>query len=140
MRDNQVDLARREWIILHRDYERYEQFALVIKLLAVGTCLMCWLFSLGIVVSSLFVCVLWLQEGIWKTYQARIGARIVLVEKMMVEPAIAVNAVFQLYGSWGATRKGAVRLLAEYFSNSLRPTVAYPYVVLVLMTLASEML
>lgn len=140
MRGNQVDLARREWIILHRDYERYEQFALVVKLFAVGTCLICWLFSLGIVVSNLFVLVLWLQEGIWKTYQRRIGARILLVEKTMVEPASSDNSAFQLYSSWGATRRGAVRLIAEYFSSALRPTVAYPYVVLVLMTLASEML
>lgn len=135
-----MDLARREWIVLHRDHERYEQLSLIIKLFAVGVCLLCWLFSLGITVSILFVLILWLQEGIWKTYQARIAARILTVEKLMTETASTANAYFQLYSAWGAARRGAVSLVAEYLLTALRPTVAYPYVLLVLMTLGSELL
>ena len=140
-----MDLFRREWKILHRDYERYERSALTIKLFAVAICLLCWLFSLSILVSSAFVAVVWLLEGIWKTFQTRIGARLLAVEKMMriqesAERASAEHETFQLYSAWSASRKNPVKLMFEYIVNALRPTVAYPYVILLLMTVASEMM
>jgi len=133
-----MDLAKREWAILHRDYERYERTALVIKLFAVTVSLLCWVFALGLLISNVFVLVLWLQEGIWKTYQSRIGARLLLVEKMLVDPSATQDQPFQLYSAWEAKRKGVFRLVFEYVANSLRPTVAFPYVVLLLATLASD--
>ena len=39
---------------------------------------------------------------------------------------------FQLHTQWLAARPGAAGLLRDYISNALRPTVAYPYVVLIL--------
>jgi len=133
-----MDLAKREWAILHRDYERYERTALVIKLFAVTISLLCWVFALGLLISNVFVLILWLQEGIWKTYQARIGARLMLVEQMLVDPPATQNRPFQLYGAWNANRPGFFRLVISYIGNSLRPTVAFPYVVLLLATLASD--
>lgn len=133
-----MDLARHEWAILHRDYERYERTALVIKLLAVTISLVCWMFALGPFIANVFVLVLWLQEGIWKTYQARIGARLLLVEKRLVDPLATQDQPFQLYSAWDKNRKSGFRLVAEYVANSLRPTVAFPYVILLLATLASD--
>lgn len=133
-----MDLAKREWAILHRDYERYERTALLIKLFAVTISLLCWVFALGILITNIFVLVLWLQEGIWKTYQARIGARLILVEKMLAEPPATQDRPFQLYTAWNANRRGAFRLVFEYISNSLRPTVAFPYVVLLLAAMAAD--
>ena len=133
-----MDLAEREWAILHRDYERYERTALVIKLLAVTISLVCWMLALGPFIANIFILVLWLQEGIWKTYQARIGARLLSVEKMLVDPPTDQDQPFQLYSVWTENRKGGLRLVAEYVANSLRPTVAFPYVVLLLATLASD--
>jgi len=98
----------------------------------------CWMFTLGPFIANVFILVLWLQEGIWKTYQARIGARLLLVEKRLVDPPATQDQPFQLYSAWEKNRKGAFRLVAEYAANSLRPTVAFPYVILLLATLASD--
>ncbi|MEO8856086.1 MAG: hypothetical protein ABI343_03770, partial [Burkholderiaceae bacterium] len=69
--DNKVTLGQ-EWVTLHNNHERYEGGVLLIKLLAVV------LFFAGAVLGlepwliCLVVLLLWAQEGIFKTYQARL--------------------------------------------------------------------
>ena len=130
---DQLDALQREWEALHRDHESYERFALVIKLTAVVLSLACLAYGVDSVLVILFILALWLQDGIWKTFQARLGARILSVEKMMRAPAGEAGAPFQLYTVWESSKNGAVGLIKEYLLNALRPTVAYPYVVLVAM-------
>jgi len=134
-----MDSLKFEWKILHRDTERYEQFALVIKLFAVVIVLSCWVFAVDAVLTITFMLVLWLQEGIWKTFQARIGARLLLVEKMLREAGARESAPFQLYSTWSAQQKNAAAMFAEYFANAIRPTVAYPYVGLIVLTVGAQM-
>jgi len=67
--------------------------------------------------------VLWLQEGILRTSQARLAARLLQIESGASDP-------WRLHTEWQAGRSGVVGLLTEYVGNSLRPTVAFPYVVL----------
>jgi len=139
MENTLMDALRHEWEILHRDHERYEPFALVIKLFAVVMVLACWVFAVDAVLTITFMLVLWLQEAIWKTYQARIGARLLLVETMLREFGREGSAPYQLYSTWSALPKNTVTMCTEYFTNALRPTVAYPYAVLVLLTVGAVM-
>ena len=75
----------------------------------------------------------------WKTFQARIGARLLLVEKMLREAGARESAPFQLYSAWSAQQKNAAAMFAEYFANAIRPTVAYPYVGLIVLTVGAQM-
>jgi len=139
MENTLMDALQREWEILHHDHERYEPFALVIKLFAVVIVLSCWVFAVDAVLTITFVLALWLQEGIWKTYQARLGARLLLLEKMLREPGNTATRPYQLYSTWSAQPKNTATMFAEYVSNAIRPTVAYPYAVLILLTVGAEM-
>ena len=121
-----------EWVTLQDNYERYEGWALAIKLAAVlvfvaGAALQLvpWLICLAILM-------LWLQDGIFKTYQSRLGDRLLQLEKQIAawgrtgEPSLP----FQLHSNWLDYRRSTAGLLSEYLSNACRPTVAFPYVVL----------
>lgn len=122
------DAAAREWAVLQPLYERYEFGALAIKLTAVVL-----LFG-GIVIELhgtwllLLLAVLWLQEGIFKTYQARLGERLLAIERGIAAGGTA--HAFTLHSGWLAQRKGAVGLVREYLVSAIRPTVAFPYLVL----------
>jgi len=132
-----TEAAAQEWAILQPLYERYEWSALTIKLLAVA------LFSAGLVIDVLapwliLLClVLWLQEGIFKTYQARLGARLWQLEQLLAGDAVTNGTLaFQLHRSWAAQRAGAHDLLLEYLRSASRPTVAFPYGLLLLVAVA----
>lgn len=122
-----------EWQTLHGDYEKYEQLSLLIKLFSVGLCLLCVALSIDIYLSLLFILTLWLQEGIWKTYQARSGERLLTLETALndTERNAPPTTPFSFYSAWEKERPGAIGLVIEYINNALRPTVMYPYVVLI---------
>ena len=129
--------AAQEWAILQPLYERYEGSALAIKLLAVT------LFSAGLVLEVmapwlvLLCLVLWLQEGIFKTCQARLGVRLLQLEQLLDGDAVASGTqAFQLHRDWAAQRAGSVGLLLEYLRSASRPTVAFPYGLLLLVAVA----
>ena len=132
-----------EWTTLQTTFDRYERGGLTLKLVAVVLAALGLLASFAPVLICFLLAVLWLQEGIWRTFQERIGARILKIERGLRQavptPAVgesdAVNeapVAFQLHSEWLATRPGALQLQVSYVANSLRPTVAYPYAVLVL--------
>ncbi len=144
----EIDAALgREWSTLQNNHEQYEGHSLLIKLAAVAVLLGGSVAGLGpwLVVAVLLV--LWLQEGIFRTFQSRLGARLLEVEAMLAEtseraeradptdPASASRHRFQLHTAWLAQRKGAAGLLLEYAASAVRPTVAFPYAVLVLLAL-----
>jgi hypothetical protein len=129
---NSHHAAGQEWAVLQKLHERYEFGALTIKLTAVV------LFFAGLVVEMhgvwlvLLLAVLWLQEGIFKTYQGRLGTRLLALEQGMAtaEPM----RVFALHSEWLAQRKGLVGQVREYLGSTLRPTVAFPYLVLLVLS------
>jgi len=68
-----ADEARRqEWLALFKAHEQYELAALALKLFAMGLCAAAWgapwLWALLILV--------WLQEAVLKTFQARVSDRL----------------------------------------------------------------
>lgn len=122
-----MDLQQ-EWELLHQDHERYDRNALYIKLAAIICCLLSFAYKLPLLLSALFVLTLWLQEGIWRTFQSRIADRLLLVEK-----GLTTNediSAFQLYSCWEQGRPSTTGLIKSYISNSARPTVAFPYIIL----------
>lgn len=137
--ENKTALGQ-EWTTLQNNYERYEIGALLVKLVAVV------LFSAGVALAlePWFIClvllVLWLQEGIFKTYQSRLGERLLQVERLLAAQPEGSGQAFQLHSTWLSRRTGAAGLLAEYAASACRPTVAFPYAVLVLAGLVLSLL
>lgn len=123
-------MIHQEWQLLQQQYETYERWALVIKLVAVIIALVVAVISLNKGVGAVLVMVLWGQEAIWKTYQARLGDRILVLEAS-IKNSDATQAC-QLHSEWLNQRPGTLGLVLEYAKNGLRPTVAYPYVFLLL--------
>ena len=121
-----------EWAVLQNNIEQYEKSALLIKLVAVGLFAAALVFSLSDSLTVALIVVLWVQEGVLRTFQSRLAARILRVEEMLRQ---AGGAAFQLHSEWLASRKGALGMLIEYAAAALRPTVAFPYVVLLLVDL-----
>nr|WP_315235405.1 hypothetical protein [uncultured Albidiferax sp.] len=125
-----------EWTTLQNNYEQHERSALLLKLAAVVLCVCGYVLAIPDQLSGGIALLLWVQESIYRTYQARLGERILRVEAMLQRGAPASNAC-QLHTEWLATRKGGLALVAEYAAHALRPTVAFPYALLVLAELVS---
>jgi len=124
-----------EWTILHADIERYERNSLYIKLTAVLVSLISMLMGLNVFLAVLLLMILWLQDGIWKTFQNRLVSRIVNLEDQ-IKRSTNDDDGMQLYSQWENQRQGVLGLVREYLKNALKPTVAYPYVVLILLAVA----
>lgn len=112
---------QQEWLALQAQHERYEVLALAVKLAAVAVCAVVPDATLALCLIAL----LWLQEGVLKTFQGRLGDRLLVVEAGVKAGAVAVP--MQLHSDWLATRPGAAGLLLQYLKSALRPTVALPY-------------
>lgn len=126
-------LLGQEWRTLQNNYEHYESNALLIKLSAVALYLVAQVLLLNSLVTAALMLTLWVQEGIFRTYQARLGQRIVRIEALLKQAEPAIGAACQLHTQWLAERKGFAGLLAEYAASTVRPTVAFPYAVLLLL-------
>ena len=148
MTNTQENNWQQEWQILHNNYEQYEHKALLIKMLALVICTIGLISPFTITQGILLLATLWLQEGIWKTYQTRIGKQLLLIEAKMytvanetettetakitgTTPTKTINQPFQFYTLWQDKRSGIIGLLSEYLLNALRPTVIYPYAILI---------
>ena len=118
-----------EWATLQGNHEQYEKNCLLIKLSSLALFVSCLALALPVAIALSLVLILWVQEGICRTSQSRVGERIMRVEHLLREPSPQA-AGYQLHTEWQASRPGSGGLLAEYGKSMLRPTVAFPYVVL----------
>ena len=125
-----------EWAVLQNQCDSYEKFSLLIKLLAIA------LLSITVVSGSesllmpALLLVLWLQDAIWKTFQGRIEARLLQLESCLADreaPTSLNQKPYQYNTQFAENRPGTLGLIAEYLQQALRPTVAYPHLVLVLL-------
>lgn len=125
-------MLAQEWTTLQTSHERYETGGLLIKLFSVALTMSGFALHLNLKLMLALVAVLWLQEGIYRTFQSRLGRRILRVEQLVKGEAEGdvPDGPFQLHSDWLASRPGAVGLIAEYARSAYRPTVAYPYAVL----------
>jgi len=124
-----TDASAREWTVLQTQYEQYEFVALAIKLVAVSLFAVSLLLGLQQELVGLLMLVLWMQDAIFKAFQARLGERLLQLERQLAGGSEAAGQAFQLHTRWLSARKGVAGLLGEYLRSAVRPTVAYPYVV-----------
>lgn len=110
-----------EWRLLQQQHEHYEFAALALKGAAVG------LLAVNAAFLIPLLAVLWLQDAILKTFQARLGTRLLRVEQGLREGS---GLAMQLHSDWLASRPRGIGLLREYALSACRPTVAFPYPVL----------
>lgn len=122
-----------EWVALQNNYEQYERSTLFIKLASVAIFTVALSADLNQMLIGIIMLILWLQESIFKTYQSRLGNRILRVENLIKQNIQTESLAFQLHSDWVGQRKGSVSLIVEYLKHSLKPTVAFPYTVLLLM-------
>lgn len=119
-----------EWAIIHSNIEKYERFSLIIKLSAIFISFLSVFYAISEWFAMALILTLWLQDGIWKTFQKRLETRIIYIEQQLLNKANDDSAAFQLYSQWGSERSGVAGLIKEYFLSATKPTVAYPYALL----------
>ncbi|MDF2178130.1 hypothetical protein P2G88_07675 [Aliiglaciecola sp. CAU 1673] len=125
-----INTWQAEWLALHQDMERSETRALVIKLFAVAVLLAGLIVNLPFCLLLGVLAILWLQDGIFKTFASRSEQRLLILEKAIQEQNVQV-APMGFYSNWQASRPGALSLVGQYIKHALRPTVAYPHILLI---------
>lgn len=128
---NQPTLLAHEWQTLQNNHEQYEKLALLIKLFGLALCLAGLAFGLPLRWTAFAVALCWLLEGVFKTYQARLGERLLRIEFLLGEEPPGREAM-QLHSAWSLTRPGILRLIGGYAASACRPTVTLPYLPLLL--------
>lgn len=124
-----MNALHHEWLALQGQHERYEALALGVKLVAFAACALVAQPALAVPLLAL----LWLQEAVLKTFQSRLSERLLAVEQgLKVGDAVAM----QLHSDWLASRPRGAGLVAAYLKSALRPTVALPYPLLMLLVVA----
>ncbi|MEH6559391.1 MAG: hypothetical protein V7708_16465 [Oceanicoccus sp.] len=123
-----------EWRLLQNQFDSYEKHSLYIKLLSIIAVLVVEITGTINISFVLVLVVLWLQDAIWKTFQSRLEQRLLQVEKYILERSEA--SAFQFNSEYQRTRLYGVSLIGEYLRQSVRPTVAFPHIVLILVLLA----
>lgn len=123
-----MDALHQEWLALQAQHERYEGQALAVKLAAFAAAVLVPDNTLALALLAL----LWLQEAVLKTFQARLGERLLAVETGLKDGGVPA---MQFHTGWLASRPRGAALLAEYLKSALRPTVALPYPLLMLLVL-----
>lgn len=122
-----------EWCLLQHQFDSYEKHSLYIKLFSVIMLLIFEIFGSINICMVLILAVLWLQDAIWKTFQSRIESRLLQVEKYILEGT--EQQAFQFNTEFLKVRLGGLSLITEYVCQSLRPTVAFPHLVLIVILL-----
>ena len=123
-----------EWSLLQNQFDSYEKHSLLIKLSSIGVLSTAYFTNHLSVFVLLLLLILWLQDAIWKTFQARIDVRLLQLEDYLSNEHALENRdgiAFQFNSLYAQNRPGNAGLLKEYLSQSLRPTVAFPHIVLV---------
>jgi hypothetical protein len=119
-----------EWLALQSQHERYEALALGVKLVAFAATVLVPDNTLALALLAL----LWLQEAVLKTFQGRLSDRLLVVETGLKSGD--GTAAMQLHSDWLARRPRGLGLVAQYLTSALRPTVALPYPLLMLLVVA----
>ncbi|WP_265948220.1 hypothetical protein [Dechloromonas sp. A34] len=136
------DKARlgQEWLSLHDHSEQYEKHALLIKLTCLALCVGGLAAKLPVGWLGALVVLCWMQEGILKTGQVRLVERLLRLEAVLRQAAPPDALAMQLYSAWSAARPGWIGLLREYAVNAARPTVAFPYLPILLLGLLTSLI
>ena len=127
-----------EWCLLQNQFDSYEKHSLYIKLISIIVMLAAEISDVISIFMLLILAVLWLQDAIWKTFQSRIEQRLLQIENYISEES--EESVFQFNREYHITRLSGLSLINEYVRQSIRPTVAFPHIVLILILLLQYVL
>ncbi|MFD2168265.1 hypothetical protein ACFSJY_18555 [Thalassotalea euphylliae] len=125
-----TEAAQSEWLLQQKQYDSYEKCSLGIKLISIIITAAFFAFDQAGFLSQAILLILWFQDGIWKTYQARIEGRILSLEQD-TEP-------FQFHTQFQENRPSTGSLIKEYARNAFKPTTAFPYIVLMILVFMSD--
>lgn len=132
-----------EWSLLQNQYDSYEKFSLLIKLFNIGLLSAAYMLSaLNLFVLCLLL-VLWLQDAIWKTYQSRIEMRLLQVESYLSSEELQQlneDKACQFNSDFKQNRNTGMGLIREYLKQAIRPTIAFPHVILCLLLITERLL
>ena len=133
MTDKSPTPLNQQWQTLHNNYESYEQYSLIIKLVTISLTVVAMTLALNMMILFFIIAILWLQEGIWKTYQSRLRDVIIKLEKES-------DNAYPLYSQWQENRPSITKLVNEYINSALKPTVAFPYAPLMVIAFVFHLL
>lgn len=122
-----------EWCLLQNQFDSYEKYSLIIKLVSIIVLLVAEISASINIFIILILAVLWLQDAIWKTFQSRIESRLLQIEKYL-SVGNEENA-FQFNSEYYKARLTGLSLIHEYIRQAIRPTIAFPHIVLILILL-----
>lgn len=117
-----------EWVTLQNQFDAFEKLSLAIKLVAViiATLLALELKHPEVVVVLNSIC--WVQDAVWKTFQARFGDRLLVIESELSSGSCDGNIHFNT--AWEAKPRGFLPLISEYLRQLAKPTVVFPHIAL----------
>lgn len=136
----QTDLSN-EWMLLQNQYDSYEKYSLVIKLLAMVMFYFAHVSEKVGWIILFLLAVFWLQDAIWKTFQSRIELRLLALEEALSDRQTDLNndfVAYQFNRIFLAKRPSQLGLIKEYLRQSIRPTVAFPYVILIALLIVTN--
>ena len=126
-----------EWSLLQNQFDNYEKYSLLIKLSAIGLLAVAYLLNNLTDFVFFLLLILWFQDAIWKTFQSRIETRLLQLEDYLSCEELLENndaKAYQLNSLYLKNRPSSVGLIKEYLRQAIRPTIAYPHVLLLLMS------
>lgn len=130
----QITHLAAEWSLLQNQSDSYEKHSLLIKLLGITLLAIAMFIDTVSALMLIVLAVVWLQDAIWKTFQARIEERLVTLETALAScenTGQAHDKAYQFNTRFLQTRPGGTALVGEYLKQAVRPTVAFPHVLLI---------
>lgn len=125
-----------EWCLLQNQSDSYEKFSLLIKLVGFLMTFATIFLNVNELVLIIVFLSLWLQDGIWKTFQSRIETRLIELEAIIANKDEQLTVVaYQFNTSFQKNRLKRASLMGEYLRQTLKPTVAFPHIIFVFILL-----
>lgn len=116
-----------EWLLLQQSYDQMEKQALWLKVVSITLWLWLVQSQSGLLLQLGLILLLWLHEALWRTQQSRTESRLYALEQA-TQQAQDIGCLW--HHSWEQQRGGVPQLLLSYVKNSLKPTVAVTYIIL----------
>lgn len=144
---------KNEWDLLQNQFDSYEKYSLVIKLVNISILTAGYISNNVSFFLALLLVAVWMQDAIWKTFQSRIESRLLHIEDCLLDDNdsddniedsnvednnieynnVADKKAYQFNSEYKNNRQGTAELIREYLEQALRPTIAYPHVVLLIL-------
>ena len=122
-----------EWCLRENQFESYEKHALYIKLSSILMLFVSEALNIHTALVFLILMILWLQDAIWKTFQSRLEPRLLQIEKSIKKGA--PDNAFQFNTEYQLVETSGLLKIKEYAKQAVRPTIAFPHVILVIIVI-----